>query len=273
MPSNVFKSKSMFAAVCKKAGLILKNGEEKNEINVDKAVFQKNVTLALKRQQGDINEVIEDFLEGFSDYINNVQRFHKSLLPTTTTKDCDSARSKVQDSVVRILLGVECLQPALVKSLLEKLPEFSQDDEDGESANLPRLLLAQFRWLDFIVDNKNLTSMLLELIEATEVDIQREIISALPSMVDDADHATVAAKLKELLVSQTQLTVVILDALACLDLAPETLNQVRGSATQALQSVDAENLPIVLKFLLKTTTTAELQEVFACFLLSVLPSV
>ena len=33
MPSNVYKSKSMFGAVCKKAGLILKNGEENNEIS------------------------------------------------------------------------------------------------------------------------------------------------------------------------------------------------------------------------------------------------
>ncbi|XP_076469253.1 Fanconi anemia group D2 protein-like isoform X2 [Babylonia areolata] len=261
MPSNVFKSKSMFAAVCKKAGLILKNGEENNEISVDKSVFQKNLTTALKRQQGDINEVIEEFLEGFGDYTGNEQRFHKSLLPTMTTKDCESARSKVQDSVVRILLGVECLQPPLVKSLLEKLPEFSQDDEDGEGANLPRLLLAQFRWLDFVVDSKNMTSMLLELIEATELDVQREIISALPSMVDDSDHAAVASKLKDLLVSETQLTVVILDALVCLDLPAEILTQVRGSATRALQSVDVENLPVVLKFLLKTTPAAELPEV------------
>ena len=33
MPSNLFKSKSTFAAVCKKAGLILKNGMENNEIS------------------------------------------------------------------------------------------------------------------------------------------------------------------------------------------------------------------------------------------------
>ena len=41
--------------------------------------------------------------------------------------------------------------------------------------------------------------------------------------------------------------------------------QVRGAATRALQSVDAENLPIVLKFLLKTATAAELPEVGATF--------
>lgn len=41
--------------------------------------------------------------------------------------------------------------------------------------------------------------------------------------------------------------------------------QVRGAATRALQSVDAENLPVVLKFLLKTATAAELPEVGATF--------
>ncbi|KAK7101914.1 hypothetical protein V1264_020222 [Littorina saxatilis] len=262
MPSHLYKSKSMFAVLCKKAGLSLKNGEENNEISVDKAVFQKNLSLALKRQEGDIVEVTEEFLEGFGGYIEDMTRFHKSLLSTNTTKDCESARSKVQDSAVRILLGVELLQPSLVKSLLEKLPEFSQDDDNGgERANIPRLLLAQFRWLDFVVDSKALAKMLLELVEATELDVQKEIIGALPSVVDSSDHATVASKLKDLLVSQTQLTVVILDALVCLDLAPEILNQVRGAATRALQSVDAENLPIILKFLLKTASTAELPEV------------
>ena len=39
----------------------------------------------------------------------------------------------------------------------------------------------------------------------------------------------------------------------------------RGAATRALQSVDAENLPVVLKFLLKTATAAELPEVGAAF--------
>ena len=41
--------------------------------------------------------------------------------------------------------------------------------------------------------------------------------------------------------------------------------QVRGAATRALQSVDAENLPVVLKFLLKTASAAELPEVGATF--------
>lgn len=43
--------------------------------------------------------------------------------------------------------------------------------------------------------------MLLELVEATEVDVQREIISALPSVLDDSDHADVASKLKSVLPS------------------------------------------------------------------------
>ena len=42
--------------------------------------------------------------------------------------------------------------------------------------------------------------MLLELVEATELDVQREIISALPSIVDDSNHAEVASKLKSVFV-------------------------------------------------------------------------
>ncbi|KAK7493947.1 hypothetical protein BaRGS_00014829, partial [Batillaria attramentaria] len=232
MPSNATKSKSLFAMLTKEAGLHLKDGCERNEISVDKAVFQKKISLSLKRCQGDVGEVLDEFLEGFSEYIEDSYRFHKSLLPTYTTADCDSARSKVQDSAVRILLGVEIVQPFLIRNLLEKLPEFSQDD-----------------------------NMLLELLEATDIEVQREIIGALPAVVDDSDHVAVATKLKDMLVSKTQLTVIILDALACLDLNPDLLTQVRVAATQALHSVDAENLPVVLKFLLRTASAADLMEV------------
>ena len=48
--------------------------------------------------------------------------------------------------------------------------------------------------------HQGLTKMLLELVEATELDVQREIISALPSVADDSNHAEVASKLKSVFV-------------------------------------------------------------------------
>ncbi|PVD24835.1 hypothetical protein C0Q70_15321 [Pomacea canaliculata] len=262
-----YKGKTLFCALCTEAGLILKNGSESNEINVDKTAFQRNITYFLKNQTGDVTEVVEEFLEGFGEYIDNKERFHRSLLPTFTTSECESARSKVQESVVRLLLGVELIQPSLVRSLLEKLPEFSQDDgiifDAGERVDIPHLLLAQLRWLDFIVDNKALREVLLEMLDATSEDVQREIISVLPAVLDDTDHTIVAMKLNEVLVSRSHLTVAVLDTLTCLELTPDLLAQVRQAAVQALKLVDADNLVVVIKFLLRTASQAEMTEVVA----------
>ena len=52
---------------------------------------------------------------------------------------------------------------------------------------------------------QGLTKLLLELVEATELDVQKEIISALPSVVDDSDHSNVASKLKSVIVPSLQL--------------------------------------------------------------------
>lgn len=58
------------------------------------------------------------------------------------------------------------------------------------------------------------------------VDVQREIISCLPEVVEDSEHGTVATALRDLLSHNTQLTVPILDALANLNLTPELLTEV-----------------------------------------------
>ena len=62
-------------------------------------------------------------------------------------------------------------------------------------------LECELSWVQLLfLLHQGLTKMLLELVEATELDVQREIISALPSIVDDSNHAEVASKLKSVFV-------------------------------------------------------------------------
>jgi hypothetical protein len=42
-----------------------------------------------------------------------------------TSPDCKDARGIVQESLVRLLLSVECLQPRISEILLEKVGEFA----------------------------------------------------------------------------------------------------------------------------------------------------
>jgi hypothetical protein len=66
-------------------------------------------------------------------------------------------------SLVRVMLGVDRLQPRIINSLLERLLEFSIDDAEETEApvaagdelaldmsSMPRLILSQLRWLEKI---------------------------------------------------------------------------------------------------------------------------
>lgn len=254
----------VFRELMNKNGLILKKGGKFNTLSVDQAVFQRNLHLALKRHDN-YPEVVEEFIEGFQQFVEDQSRFHYSLLPTVTTSECESARSGGQDCVVRLLLGIDILQAKLMNMLLEKLAEFMEDEDSifdhGEKVNLPHLLMSQFRWLDRIVSGQEVTNKMLEMIGIVSLEIQREIITCLPEVVEDSEHGTVAKALREILEQNNQLAVPVLDALSNLTLTPDLLTEVRGSVLQTLASVKMEDLPVVIKFLLQSVNNQDAVEV------------
>lgn len=257
---NDYIGKSFFSNSCKAAGLILQNGNVYNKLTVGQAVFQRNLQKEFGSQAGP--EVIKQFIEGFRVYVEEPKRFHKSLLPCVLTQDDDRV---FQGSLIKILLGVDSIQTPLITVLLEKLPEFSEEDctilEHGEKVDVPHLLMSQLQWLDAIIDSKEVTGKLLEIISITCEDMQREIISSLPNIVQDAEHAQVAMALKDILKENKQLTVPILDAMSNLIVMPELLSEIRESVLEGLASVDLEDLPVLVKFLLQSVTSVDSIEV------------
>ncbi|XP_060079016.1 Fanconi anemia group D2 protein-like [Ylistrum balloti] len=256
-----FSNGSVFCQLLGKCGLTLKNSKKFNTLNVDQAIFQRNLQMALK-----CPEVVDEFVEGFLEFIEDQTRFHYSLLPTSSTSDCDLARNGGQDCVIRLMLGVDILQPKLMNALLEKLAEFMEDEDHsifdhGEKVNIPRLLMCQFRWLDNIVHGKEVTDKMLEMIGIVSLDIQREIITCLPEVVEDSEHGEIAKALRELLLQNNQLTVPVLDALSNLTLTPDLLSEVRGSLLLTLASVKMEDLPVVIKFLFESVNNQDTVEI------------
>ena len=84
---------------------------------------------------------------------------------------------------------------------------------------MPALILSQLRWLDHIVNGQvcirtcfatvsdtslfililyvqDLCRELLEVMGVAQVEIQREIVTAIPEILDDAQHNTAAVELK-----------------------------------------------------------------------------
>ncbi|CAL4104392.1 unnamed protein product, partial [Meganyctiphanes norvegica] len=172
-----------------------------------------------------------------------------SLLFVETTIDCESARGGQQDSLIRLLLNIDPLQPRLIQLLTEKLLEVAHDDTDS-SVDIPRLILANLRWLEHVVDPEKLTTNVLELLEGSPMQVQKDLITFVPDIVDDSNHARVATKLCELYHYETELTVSILDALPNLTLAQEDVENIRHSVLKTLQAAQPHHLPVIMHFIL-----------------------
>lgn len=58
----------------------------------------------------------------------------------------------------------------------------------SEKKDLPRLILNQLRWLDFIEDSETLVQKLEDCLEICPVTIQRDIIICIPDIIEDEFH-------------------------------------------------------------------------------------
>ncbi|KAJ2808178.1 Fanconi anemia group D2 protein [Coemansia helicoidea] len=156
------------------------------------------------------------------------------------------------ESLVRLMLGVDALQPRLVGTLLDKFPEFIGDEGGEGAARVPVKILRQLRWLDYVVDSAGLAEKLLETLGFVPPDMQREIILALPDIVSDADNAGASAVLAGMLSETPELMLPILDTLGSLDCPPSLLQEARSSVIVHLVSAEPADLPVMMRFLLQS---------------------
>uniref|UniRef100_A0A8C5WYS2 FA complementation group D2 n=1 Tax=Laticauda laticaudata TaxID=8630 RepID=A0A8C5WYS2_LATLA len=150
---------------------------------------------------------------------------------------------------------------AVIKLLFEKLPEFFQESVGSDGLNLPRLIVNQLKWLDRIVDNKDLVSMIMQMVCVSPPSIQHDIITSLPEILEDSQHSEIAKQLSSLLKENIGLTVPVLDALSCLNLDMELLFEIRLSVMSSISAVKVEDLPIIVKFILHSMKATEATEV------------
>uniref|UniRef100_A0A8C5SUZ5 FA complementation group D2 n=1 Tax=Laticauda laticaudata TaxID=8630 RepID=A0A8C5SUZ5_LATLA len=146
---------------------------------------------------------------------------------------------------------------AVIKLLFEKLPEFFQESVGSDGLNLPRLIVNQLKWLDRIVDNKDLVSMIMQMVCVSPPSIQHDIITSLPEILEDSQHSEIAKQLSSLLKENIGLTVPVLDALSCLNLDMELLFEIRLSVMSSISAVKVEDLPIIVKFILHSMKATE----------------
>ncbi|XP_043374346.1 Fanconi anemia group D2 protein isoform X3 [Dermochelys coriacea] len=218
---------SIFVKLIKTAGITLNAGERQNDIAVDQATFQKKLCQILRKHPF-YPHVVQEFVSGLETHIKDRDQFRNCLLPCAPVRG-EVTRNLVHsycESLIKLLLGIETLQPAVITLLLEKLPEFFFDTVGTFGTNFPRLIVNQFKWLDKILDSKDLVMKLMQMVSVSPAPIQHDIITSLPEILEDSQQSEFAREVSQLLKRDTRLTVPILDALSNLDLDAELLAEV-----------------------------------------------
>ncbi|XP_078163114.1 fanconi anemia group D2 protein isoform X2 [Carex rostrata] len=198
----------------------------------------------LEHRFGSDAALLSSFLSGFGSYIQSQSDLHRVLIPA----------SQDNRSLARILLSVPAIQPHIQQMLLEKLPEHFNDTSTQESLSLKddiaRLIINQFRWLDFLVDPTGFAEKLMEMLSVAPSRMKREIVGLLPEIVGDQSCCTVLPALEGLLNEDSELVVPVLDALSDLNLDDQLQEQAITIAISCLRTVDPEHMPHLLRFLL-----------------------
>ncbi|NXK94481.1 FACD2 protein, partial [Formicarius rufipectus] len=258
------ENEGVFEELLRTSGIVLKVGEGQNEIAVDQMAFQKKLCLALEKHPT-YPSVVKQFISGLESHIKDRNQFKNCLLPCTPIRT-EGSRNLVHsycESLIKLLLGIKILQPAVITLLLEKIPEFFFDVVGTFGTNFPRLIVNQFKWLDRLLDSQDLIKRLMQMVSVSPVPIQHDIITSLPEILEDSQQSEVARELSCLLKQGRRLTVPILDALCRLDLDAGLLAEVRQSAMTIVPSVKLEDLPVVVKFILQNVKAADAVEVIS----------
>ncbi|KAL4577980.1 hypothetical protein LXL04_014095 [Taraxacum kok-saghyz] len=208
-------------------------------------------------------------LEGFSSYIDNQNELRRVLLPSQRYSS-SNARG---DSLVRVLLLVPSIQLDLQTMLLEKLPEYFDNDNCGHSSSstmrldedIARLILNQFRWLDFLVDSEAFTENLFQVLSICPPHLKREIIGSLPEVMGDSNNKTVVESLERVLQDDSTATVAVIDCFSSLNLDELLQDKVITIALSCIRTIEAEKLPYLLRFLLLSATPTNARRIISQF--------
>ncbi|KAJ2869524.1 Fanconi anemia group D2 protein, partial [Coemansia aciculifera] len=247
-------------------GLELTEGSRPPTLHTSTALFRFKLGEAIR---GDVEtlQLLGNFVEELLSDHDNISLYLDPVVLSTGEDGSDNAASSsglVQfgsgqsESLVRLMLGVDALQPRIIKVLLEKFPEFIGNEGAQSSAGVTQpsvKILRQLRWLDYVIDSAGLTEKLLETLGYVTPEMQSEIISALPDIISDSDSTGVSVVLAGMMDETPALMLPILEALGSLECSMNLLERARNSVITYLISADPAELPVMVRFLLQSVSS------------------
>lgn len=126
----------------------------------------------------------------------------------------------------------------------------SSNSQNADEPSLPRLILTSVRFLPYVQDGAGLSEKMIEIIQACPTDVQREIISSLPEILEDQQHELIAPSLKDMLDETRTLTCTILDTLSNMSLSKAVMKELLDIVLKRLYRVALSDLPSVVDFVL-----------------------
>uniref|UniRef100_A0A2P2I1W6 Fanconi anemia group D2 protein homolog n=2 Tax=Hirondellea gigas TaxID=1518452 RepID=A0A2P2I1W6_9CRUS len=270
---NLFKDESLFCNTVTEAGLQLHTGDLPNVLSCEQITFQRSVTKGLSSSPANASrlgtaltssdETVTEFLTGLENYLKGPHRLKWSLLYTETAPDCSVANRGNQDSLVRLLLNIDALQPPLVTLLTDTLLTLAYEQSENDDSSLASLVLGNLRWLEHVVKPEHLMDAVLLVLQAATTTVQKEIIHFIPNIITDEFHAKIADSLIDLYESTPCLCPAILDALHHLTLTDERISEVHHTVLRNLHATAPPHLPCVTRFLLHNTHAATAYQVLS----------
>ena len=212
------------------------------------------------------------FQEVLAELLDDEETLKMSLLPllpaslpsgSSQIPSRPAIHSSIQESLIRFMLELPHLQTVLLLRLIEKLPVLDYAEGDVLEDNIPKLLLSQIRWLPWVENSTDIARGFLDAIDlASTAALKRDIITWIPETADDASADVLVPKLVSLMESESELLSVCVDTLSNIKLSEALLEQVQVSATELLNTVDPENVPVLVKFLFHVTRLDALPKLF-----------
>ncbi len=167
--------------------------------------------------------------------------------------------SPTSTSLLKLLLRVEQLQPTVLSSLLESLPNM---DEDSPLINR---VLFSIRWIEVIYREAELAETVLQTLAASPPSIQKELIQILPDLISDVSADEVIATLIELKEDDPSLLPPILEAASVLNLSSASIQSITDETLQSLEAADPIALHHITNFLMTSAPVSSAEQVISNF--------
>ncbi|KAF5287142.1 hypothetical protein FQR65_LT12328 [Abscondita terminalis] len=247
-----------FNEVLKTAGLSLEQDDGPNIITQEQSLVVRDI---IKTLQSHISYPTntKEFTNGLKTFCNREENFKNALSPTELRKP-DSSSSIEQDSTIRILLNVFCVQDEVIELLLKHVTDCAI--EENNDTTFLRLLLNPLRYLAHINNSKAFTTKLIDILEVASYTPQLELLNLIPEIIPDIEYEETAKQLSKLLDDNPDLTGAIVDCLNSLDLNTHIRSEIQEQVLSQLDSPSsAKVFPVLFEFVVGDCSSKDLQNI------------